>query len=324
MKTKEKKEAYAQIACGAALVVIGTQAVIGKDVVFHNLGLTIVDEEHRFGVVQRKLLREKAMEGAHAISMSATPIPRSIALALYGDSTVIYNIKTMPSGRKPVKTIAYTNEERTYEATYRQIQCGRQAYVICPMISASDAVEGVDSLEETYEKCKTFFEKYPKVKIGCINGKMKPDEIKKIIDEFAAGSIHILLSTTIVEVGVNVPNATVIVIKNAERFGLAQLHQLRGRVGRGTEQAFCVLLSRDKENPRLQAMVRTNDGFEIAKEDLEQRGAGNLVGNEQSGFDEALDMMVTLPELYKTITSELDKIFQAKVRYEHYAELAAK
>ena len=174
------------------------------------------------------------------------------------------------------------------------------------------------------EKCKTFFEKYPKVKIGCINGKMKPDEIKKIIDEFAAGSIHILLSTTIVEVGVNVPNATVIVIKNAERFGLAQLHQLRGRVGRGTEQAFCVLLSRDKENPRLQAMVRTNDGFEIAKEDLEQRGAGNLVGNEQSGFDEALDMMVTLPELYKTITSELDKIFQAKVRYEHYAELAAK
>lgn len=324
MKAKEKKEAYAQIACGAALVVIGTQAVIGKDVVFHNLGLTIVDEEHRFGVVQRKLLREKAMEGAHAISMSATPIPRSIALALYGDSTVIYNIKTMPSGRKPVKTIAYTNEERTYEATYRQIQCGRQAYVICPMISASDAVEGVDSLEETYEKCKTFFEKYPKVKIGCINGKMKPDEIKKIIDEFAAGSIHILLSTTIVEVGVNVPNATVIVIKNAERFGLAQLHQLRGRVGRGTEQAFCVLLSRDKENPRLQAMVRTNDGFEIAKEDLEQRGAGNLVGNEQSGFDEALDMMVTLPELYKTITSELDKIFQAKVRYEHYAELAAK
>lgn len=323
MKAKEKKEMYAKVKSGEINVIIGTQAVISKDVEFQSLGLTIVDEEHRFGVMQREELRKKAAEGAHAISMSATPIPRSIALAIYGECTTIYNIKTMPSGRKPVSTIAFSNEIKTYEATYRQIKKGRQAYIICPMITASDAMDGVDSVEETLEKCKKFFEKYPEVKISCINGKMKTEDVKETVRQFAEGEIDILISTTIVEVGVNVPNATVMVIKNAERFGLAQLHQLRGRVGRGTEQAYCVLLCEDKTNPRVQALVNTSDGYEIAKEDLQMRGAGNLVGTEQSGFDTAVNMMAQMPELYAEITRELDKIFKWKQRYDAYSKLTA-
>lgn len=321
LKSKEKRELYAKIESGEINIVIGTHAVISDDVKFHNLGLTIVDEEHRFGVAQRNQLRKKAMEGAHSISMSATPIPRTLALALYGDNTVIYNIKTMPSGRKPVQTIAYTDENRTYEALYRQIQKGRQAYIVCPLITNSDAMEDVDSLEETFENCKAFYANYPEVHIACINGKMKQEEIYATIDSFKNKEVDILLSTTIVEVGVNVPNATVMVVKNAERFGLAQLHQLRGRVGRGNEQAFCVLLTKDKQNPRIQAMVQTNDGFEIAKIDLEQRGTGNFVGEEQSGFDEAVDLMIRMPGFYNKISTELNKIYKAKLRYEHYSEL---
>lgn len=318
-KAAERRKTLKEIFEGKVQVIIGTQSVLNEEVKFNNLGLTIVDEEHRFGVRQRKKLQEKALEGAHSISMSATPIPRSIALTIYGEDTVIYNIHTMPSGRKPVKTIVYSDEERTYEALYRQIKLGRQGYVVCPLITSNESMTNVDSLEETEEKCRKFFTKYPEVKILCINGKMKPDEIKTAIDEFASGKAQILLSTTIVEVGVNVPNATVMIIKNAERFGLAQLHQLRGRVGRGTDQAFCVLLSKDKTNPRLQVMSETTDGFVIAQKDLEQRGTGNLVGTEQSGFDIAVDTMIKNPTLYKTVYEELEEIFIQKQRFDHYS-----
>lgn len=317
LKAKEKKLLLEKIKTGAAGVVIGTQAIIGKDVTYHSLGLTIADEEHRFGVNQRKALREKAIAGAHSISMSATPIPRTLALALYGEATTIYNIYTKPAGRKPVKTIAYSDELKTYDAMYRQIQIGRQVYVVCPLISASDALADVDSLEETEAKMRDYYTKYPNVKIACISSKMKEDEIKRNIHEFAIGNYQILLSTTIVEVGVNVPNATVMVIKNAERFGLAQLHQLRGRVGRGEHQSYCVLLSKDKMNPRIQAMVKTNDGFEIAKLDLEQRGMGNLVGTEQSGYDEAVNAMILYKDMYEKISEELDAIIQGKIRYDN-------
>lgn len=322
LKAKEKRARLEKIKSGAAGIIIGTHAVISKDVEYQNLGLTITDEEHRFGVKQRNALQEKAMDGAHSISMSATPIPRSIALALYGDTTTIYSIHTMPAGRKPVKTIAYSNEERTYEAIYRQIKEGHQAYVICPLIENSDVMENVDSLEETDLKMTRYFARYPEVKIGCISGRMKKENIQAVIDDFAAGNTHILLSTTIVEVGVNVPNATVMLIKNAERFGLAQLHQLRGRVGRGKHQSYCVLLSDDRDNRRLRAMVETNDGFEIAKIDLEQRGMGNLVGTEQSGFDAAVNAMVLYHDLYEQVNAELEKIMQGKLRYDETVRMA--
>lgn len=322
LKAKEKRERLEKIKSGKAGIIIGTHAVISKDVEYHNLGLTITDEEHRFGVRQRNALQEKAMEGAHSISMSATPIPRSIALALYGDTTTIYNIRSMPAGRKPVKTIAYSNEERTYEAIYRQIKEGHQAYVICPLIENSDAMEEVDSLEETNLKMTRYFKRYPEVKIGCISGRMKKEDVQAIIEDFAAGNTHILLSTTIVEVGVNVPNATVMLVKNAERFGLAQLHQLRGRVGRGSAQSYCVLLSNDRENKRLRAMVETNDGFEVARIDLEQRGMGNLVGTEQSGFDTAVNAMVLYHDLYEQVNRELEDIMQGKLRYDATVHMA--
>lgn len=317
LKAKEKKSLLTKIKLGEAKIIVGTQAVISKDVEYAALGLTIADEEHRFGVNQRQALREKAMEGAHSISMSATPIPRSLALALYGDATTVYNIHTMPSGRKPVKTIAYSDEAKTYEALYRQIQMGRQGYVVCPLITSSDALQGVDSLEETLKKMQKFYKRYPEVKIACINGHMKEAEIKDILHAFANGEYHILLSTTIVEVGVNVPNASVMVIKNAERFGLAQLHQLRGRVGRGQYQSFCVLLSQEKNNPRIQAMVKTLDGFEIAKIDLEQRGMGNLVGTEQSGYDKAVNAMMMYNGMYEQINKVLDEVIQGKIRYDN-------
>ena len=234
MKAKEKRELLAAVENGEIDIVIGTHAIVSDDLKFKNLGLTIVDEEHRFGVDQRQKLREKAAQGAHSISMSATPIPRSLALAIFGDDLTIYSVRTMPAGRKPVQTIAYSNEIKTYMSAYKQIKQGRQAYVICPLIEDSDSstMENVDSVKVTEQTLQKFFSRFPEVRIATITGKMKEADIQNVIREYAAGKYDILLSTTIVEVGVNVPNATVMIIKNAERFGLAQLHQLRGRVGR--------------------------------------------------------------------------------------------
>lgn len=314
-KVKEKRAILDGIKEGNYDIIIGTSAVISRNVEYKALGLTIVDEEHRFGVVQRDMLRERAKAGAHSISMSATPIPRSIALAMYGEATTIYNIHTMPAGRKPIQTIVFSDEEKTYEALYRQVKKGRQGYVICPLITANETIEDVESLEDTFEKMKKYFTKYPEVKIGCINGKMKAEDVQSEIHKFAGKEYNILLSTTIVEVGVNVPNATVMVVKNAERFGMAQLHQLRGRVGRGSEQSFCVLLSKDKANVRLQTMARTNDGFEIAQADLEQRGTGNLTGVEQKGFDKAVNTMLANRDLYDIISKEFDTIMRGKLLY---------
>lgn len=324
MKVRERKQLLARIKSGDVNIVIGTHAIVSNDVEFCNLGLTIVDEEHRFGVEQREALRNKAVHGAHSISMSATPIPRSLALALYGDDLTIHNIKTMPSGRKPVKTIAYSDERKTYMSAYKQIQLGHQVYVICPLIEDSEAsgMEDVDSVDTTAQKLQEFFAPYPEVKIATITGKMKEADIRETIQRFANKEYDILLSTTIVEVGVNVPNATVMVIKNAERYGLAQLHQLRGRVGRGDSQSYCVLLSKDIMNPRLQTMVKTNSGFDIAQADLEMRGAGTLTGTEQSGYDVALDAMLQNPDLYQKMMAELKKIFDANARYAKYRALA--
>lgn len=308
-KAKEKRETLKKIENGNANIVIGTHAIFSDAVNFHNLGLTIADEEHRFGVEQREKLREKSSQGAHAISMTATPIPRTLALALYGDSVSVFNIHTMPAGRKPVITQAVSSEEIVYAGMYRQIQQGHQCYLVCPLITTSDSdlLKDVDSLEETEEKIQKFFKDYPEVRIASINGKMKAEAIKDVITAYSNHEYDILLSTTIVEVGVNVPNATVMAVKNAERFGLAQLHQLRGRVGRGSAQSYCVLISPQKDKPRLQIMTQTTDGFEIAKHDLNLRGTGNLVGNAQSGIDEAVTNMVQHPKFYQLVLASIEE-----------------
>lgn len=309
MKVREEKAALAKIASGEANVVVGTHSIFSDKVKFKKLGLTIVDEEHRFGVEQREGLKQKAKEGVHNISMSATPIPRTLATTLYGEGTEIVNIHTMPAGRKPVKTIVWSNENTCMESVYKQIKQGHQCYVICPLIedSDSDTLAGVESVETTAQNLKAWFAKYPGVRIEAISGDMKAKDVQAGIDKFAAGSADILISTTIVEVGVNVPNSTVIVIKNAERFGLAQLHQLRGRVGRSSFQSYCVLLSQDKENERLQTMAATTDGFKIAEKDLELRGTGQILGVKQSGKDMYMETMLKYPKLYKEIRTQASK-----------------
>ncbi len=310
LKAAEKRKILPKIKSGDIKIVVGTHSVLADDVEFKNLSLTIVDEEHRFGVLQREKLMKKAASGTHHISMSATPIPRSLALATIGDDITIENIKTMPNGRVPVITIAYSNTEKTYEAMLRQVQAGHQCYVICPLIHDSDSEKMVDivSVESAYEDMQKFYSKHPDVRIAAITGKMKPKEIQERIDAFKSGVVHILLSTTIVEVGVNVPNATVMVICNAERFGLAQLHQLRGRVGRSSFQSYCVLLTKNKACDRIQVMVKSNDGFVIAEEDMKLRGTGNLVGVEQSGYDKCVTLMLQNQDLYNRLYGEAIKI----------------
>lgn len=323
LTAKAKRKVLSDIKDGTAQIVVGTHAVIAKDVVFKKLALTVVDEEHRFGVEQRDALTEKAKAGVHNVSMTATPIPRTIASAVYGENTEIINVHTMPSGRKPVKTIVYGNEEKVYASMYNQIRAGHQCYVVCPLIEESDSemLTGVESVEETYDKMIAWFAKYPEVSIKMINGNMKLADVKSTISEFSNGGCQIIISTTIIEVGVNVPNATAIVVKNAERFGLAQLHQLRGRVGRGDAQSYCVLLSNQRANPRLLAMAETTDGFEIARKDLELRGTGDIVGTKQSGIDKDVNLMLEYPDLYKKIVHEVDMIFEGKRRLEKYSHL---
>lgn len=323
LPAKERRKTLDDIKTGKIKVIVGTHAVLAPDVVYSRLALTIIDEEHRFGVEQRLLLQKKASSGVHSISMTATPIPRTIALTVYGTRMDIVNVKTMPTGRKPVQTILYSNEEKVYESLYRQIQAGHQCYVVCPLIEDSEnlAFENVDSVEATYAKMATWFEKYPEVKINAISGNMKDKIINEKIDEFSSGKCQILISTTIIEVGIDVPNATVIVIKNAERFGLAQLHQLRGRVGRGDSQSYCVMLSEKKDSKRLQAMVQTGDGFEIAKIDLELRGTGDVVGTKQSGVDECITLMLQDLDFYDSICDIVEQIYVGKIKYDKYAKM---
>lgn len=309
MKIREEKKALEAIQSGEADVIVGTHSIFADKVKYKKLGLVIVDEEHRFGVEQRDGLKQKAKDGVHNISMSATPIPRTLATTLYGEGTEIINIHTMPAGRKPVKTIVWSNENTCMESVYKQIKQGHQCYIICPLIEDSDSetLAGVESVETTAQNLKAWFAKYPGVRIETISGDMKAKDVQAGIEAFAAGNADILISTTIVEVGVNIPNSTVIVIKNAERFGLAQLHQLRGRVGRSSYQSYCVLLSQDKENERLQTMASTTDGFKIAEKDLELRGTGQILGVKQSGKDVYMEMMLKYPKLYKEIRTQAAK-----------------
>lgn len=319
-KVREKKQIIKGLASGEIHFAIGTHALLSSDIEFNNLGLTIVDEEHRFGVVQRELLNEKTNGKVHNITMSATPIPRSLAITVYGDGVSVYNILQMPNGRKPILTELHKNDSVAYQKMYDEIRKGRQCYVVCPLIDESDAdvMQGVLSVNEVYTKMLGYFSS-KNVSISVITGNMKKDEIQDKLDDFSSGKTDILVSTTIIEVGVNVPNSTVIMIQNAERFGLAQLHQLRGRVGRGQYQSYCLLVSQMEENEKLNAMVETTNGFKIAEVDLKLRGAGDFIGTKQSGDNKYIMLMLSNPKLFSEIRNEIKVILQNEELRMHYA-----
>lgn len=284
-KAKEKREIKKQIAEGSAAVVIGTHAVIQKDIEFPSLGLVITDEQHRFGVAQRAALAEKGGY-PHKLVMSATPIPRTLALIIYGDLDITV-LDEMPKGRLPIQTFAVTGgyRERAYGFIKEHLDAGEQAYLVCAMIEESDTLENVQAAESYAETLKHgAFSEY---RVGLLHGKMKPAEKESVMAAMKAHEIDLLVCTTVVEVGVDVPNATLILIENADRFGLAQLHQLRGRVGRGTMQSYCILVTDSKNEDareRLKVMSRTTNGFAIAEEDLKLRGPGDFFGHAQHGM----------------------------------------
>lgn len=284
MTAKQKKEAKELIGSGKADFIIGTHAVIQDNVEFNNLGMVVCDEQHRFGVGQRMKLLNKG-NNTHTLVMSATPIPRTLGLILYGDLDVSV-IKELPANRKPIKNTVVGPDYRPklYKFIEKQISEGRQAYIICPMVEESEEIDAENVMDYSQELRSIF---PPYVQIEALHGKMKPKEKDEIMERFTKCETHILVSTTVVEVGVNVPNATVMMIENSERFGLSQLHQLRGRVGRGAEQSYCIFLignDSKKAQDRLSIMAKTNDGFEIANEDLKQRGPGDFFGLRQSGL----------------------------------------
>jgi ATP-dependent DNA helicase RecG len=284
LKAAEKRKVQKMIADGEIQAIIGTHALIQDAVEFEKLGLAVVDEQHRFGVLQRAELRARGYN-PDILVMTATPIPRSLAMTVYGDLDVSV-IDELPPGRTPIKTVVVGEDKRegVYKGIEREINLGRQVYVVYPLIEESEKMDlkaATKMFEELRDKV------FPHFQVGVLHGKMKPAEKEAIMQEFIAGRLNILVSTTVIEVGVDVPNASLMIIEHAERFGLSQLHQLRGRVGRGAEQSFCVLLTGDKKTAvareRLGIMEETTDGFRIAEKDLEIRGQGEILGTRQSG-----------------------------------------
>ncbi len=282
---RERETLHRQLQSGQLHMLVGTHALLEDTVQFSRLGLVVIDEQHRFGVAQRARLWKKSELPPHVLVMTATPIPRTLAMTLYGDLSVSV-IDELPPGRKPVQTYHYFENKRQALNGFlsRQIKAGRQVYIVYPLIQESEKMD-LRNLEEGY---RYMLETFPRYKISMVHGKMKPAEKELHMQRFAAGETQIMVATTVIEVGVNVPNASVMVIENAERFGLSQLHQLRGRVGRGAEQSYCILLTGFKlsseTRKRMDIMVRTNDGFEISEADLRLRGPGDLDGTAQSGL----------------------------------------
>lgn len=283
---KEKREIYEEIRSGSADVIIGTHALIQEKVEYNNLGLVITDEQHRFGVKQREALTTRG-NPPNVLVMSATPIPRTLAIILYGDLDISV-IDELPAKRLPIKNCVVDTSYRpkAYSFIEKQVRAGRQAYIICPMVEESEGLEA-ENVTDYIEKVRSSLSQ--DIRVEYLHGKMKAKDKNRIMEEFAAGDIQVLVSTTVVEVGVNVPNATVMMVENAERFGLAQLHQLRGRVGRGEYQSYCIFIQGNKEETtsrRLEILNKSNDGFYIASEDLKLRGPGDLFGIRQSGLME--------------------------------------
>ena len=282
---KQRQPIHEQLRSGEINILIGTHALIEDTVQFANLGLCIIDEQHRFGVAQRAKLWNKNTQPPHVLVMTATPIPRTLAMTVYGDLQVSV-IDELPPGRKPVQTLHYSNQRRASINQFiaQQIDMGRQVYVVYPLINENENLDLQDLTNGYNQLCETF----PEYRISMVHGQMKAKDKDEQMQRFVSGETQILVATTVIEVGVNVPNASVMIIENAERFGLSQLHQLRGRVGRGAEQSYCLLLTRVElskdTRKRMDIMVATNDGFRIAEADLQLRGPGDLEGTQQSGL----------------------------------------
>ncbi|MEG0268586.1 MAG: ATP-dependent DNA helicase RecG [Carnobacterium sp.] len=283
-KTKDRRVILEELKNGSLDVIVGTHALIQEDVHFSQLGLVITDEQHRFGVNQRKILRDKGKE-PDVLFMTATPIPRTLAITTYGEMDVSI-IDELPAGRIPIET-TWTrpkNFELTLEFIERQLKIGSQAYVICPLIEESESLD-VKNATDIYEKLSAYYAS--RYRVGLLHGKMKPAEKEHVMHQFKENKLDVLVSTTVIEVGVNVPNATTMVIYDADRFGLSQLHQLRGRVGRGHKESYCILVANPKSETgieRMKIMTETVDGFVLSEKDLELRGAGDLFGSKQSGL----------------------------------------
>ncbi len=310
MTAKEKRLAYERIASHEVDIIVGTHALIQEKIRYHSLALVITDEQHRFGVGQREALGEKG-SGAHVLVMSATPIPRTLAIILYGDLDISV-IDEMPANRLPVKNcvVDTSYRDKAYQFIQKEVEAGRQAYVICPMVEASELIEAENVLDYTKLLKNRLLSQ---ISVECLHGRMKPKEKNEIMERFASGEIQVLVSTTVVEVGVNVPNATVMMIENAERFGLAQLHQLRGRVGRGKYQSYCIMVnaSGPEAQKRLDILNHSNDGFHIASEDLKLRGPGDFFGLRQSGDMEfKLADIFTDANILKEVAEAVDLILK--------------
>lgn len=284
-RTKQRRVISEQLTDGSLHILIGTHAVIEDNVEFAKLGFVVIDEQHRFGVAQRARLWKKSLVPPHVLVMTATPIPRTLAMTVYGDLDVSV-IDELPPGRKPVETVLRYEEQReqVYKATLAQLKAGHQVYIVYPLIDENDKLD-LKSLSEGYENIKTSF---PQYKVAFVHGRMKPAEKDAQMNLFSSGEAAILVATTVIEVGVNVPNATTMIIENAERFGLSQLHQLRGRVGRGADKSYCILMSKHQiakeTRKRLELMTSTTDGFIIAEADMQMRGPGDIEGTMQSGL----------------------------------------
>jgi len=307
VKKSQKRRTYESIMLGNIDIIIGTHAVIQDAVVYKNLGLVITDEQHRFGVIQRNRLAQKG-DSPHIMVMTATPIPRTLALILYGDLDISI-IDKLPPGRQKIDTVFVDSSyyERIYSFIRKEIDRGRQIYIICPTIDKSESLEEKDAVKAVEQyTLKLKEEIFPNYRVECIHGKFKSDYKNYVMEQFSEGNIDILVATTVIEVGINVPNASVMLIENAERFGLAQLHQLRGRVGRGKEKSYCVMVSDSKNKvakERMKIMTKSSDGFEISERDLDLRGPGDFFGTRQHGIPE-----FKIANLYKDV--ELLKIVQ--------------
>ncbi len=311
MTAKEKRQAYEEIAVHEADIIVGTHALIQEKVVYDKLALVITDEQHRFGVGQREALGQKGAK-PHVLVMSATPIPRTLAIILYGDLDISI-LDEMPANRLPIKNCVVDTgyRDRAYRFIEKEVAAGRQAYVICPMVEESEMIEAENVLDYTKLLQKKLM---PGIVVEYLHGKMKGREKNQIMERFASGEIQVLVSTTVVEVGVNVPNATVVMIENAERFGLAQLHQLRGRVGRGKHQSYCIMVDcsgEEETRKRLDILNRSNDGFYIASEDLRLRGPGDIFGLRQSGeLEFKLADIFTDADILKAVSEEVKEILE--------------